>query len=159
MADRISRIIEFDDWRLNPDVFRQLDIMWGPHQVDRFADENNAQVPVFNSRFWGPGTSGIDAFCYDWSGVLNWCCPPVCLICRLLKHTRACGAQGTLIVPHWPSAVFWPIICPQAGRFASFIKSVFELPQVEGITLAGKRGHNLVDGKPKFKLLALRFCF
>ena len=109
---------------------------------------SGAQVPV-----------GLMHFCYDWSGVLNWCCPPVCLICRLLKHARACGAQGTLIVPHWPSAVFWPIICPQAGRFASFIKSVFELPQVEGITLPGKRGHNLVDGKPKFKLLALRFCF
>lgn len=77
----------------------------------------------------------------------------------MLRHARACSAQGTLIVPHWPSAVFWPIICPKGGRHADFIKGVFELPQVEGITLAGKRGHNLVAGKLKFNLLALRFCF
>ena len=33
-----SRIVDFDDWMLNPVVFRELDSQWGPHIVDRFAD-------------------------------------------------------------------------------------------------------------------------
>ena len=41
IADYISRIVDHDDWMLNPMVFSELDALWGPHTVDRFADEYN----------------------------------------------------------------------------------------------------------------------
>ena len=33
-ADYISRIIDFDDWQLSPQIFWQLDGVWGPHTID-----------------------------------------------------------------------------------------------------------------------------
>ena len=48
-----------------------------------------------------------NAVCHDWSGVVNWCCPLMIMysIPRLVMHARACNARGTLLVPHWQSAV------------------------------------------------------
>ena len=39
-ADYLSRIVDKDDWLINPSIFRWLDYMWGPHSIDRFADEH-----------------------------------------------------------------------------------------------------------------------
>ena len=32
-ADFLSRIVDYDDWYLNPTVFMWLDATWGPHTV------------------------------------------------------------------------------------------------------------------------------
>ena len=50
-ADFLSRVVDFDDWSVNPALFRLVDARWGPHTVDRFACFYNAQVERFNSRF------------------------------------------------------------------------------------------------------------
>ena len=42
-------MINHDDWMVHPDAFAQLDLMWGPHMVDRFANGYNRQVSRFNS--------------------------------------------------------------------------------------------------------------
>ena len=41
-ADFISRIVDYDDWQLCPRIFHQLDDMWGPHTIDRFASCYNS---------------------------------------------------------------------------------------------------------------------
>ena len=61
-ADNLSRIIDFDDYTLNDDVFHMLDFRWGPHTIDRFAFSYNAKLSHFNSRFYQPGTEAVDAF-------------------------------------------------------------------------------------------------
>lgn len=33
-ADFISKIVDYDDWAINPTIFRQIDALWGPHTVD-----------------------------------------------------------------------------------------------------------------------------
>ena len=67
-ADYLSRIIDYDDWILNPDVFARIQQWWGLHSVDQFASCNNAQLPRFNSRHWSPGTEAIDTFTTHWAG-------------------------------------------------------------------------------------------
>lgn len=52
-ADLASRIIDYDDWYLNPLVLAWLDMAWGPHTVDRFVDYNNCQLPRFSTRSCG----------------------------------------------------------------------------------------------------------
>ena len=32
-ADYISRIRDYDDWKINPDIFSWIDTMWGPHLI------------------------------------------------------------------------------------------------------------------------------
>ena len=75
VVDYISRITDYDDWSLNPLAFKELDKMWGPHTIDRFADWCNHQVPCFNSRYYCPGTEPIDTFPCDWGHDTNWWCP------------------------------------------------------------------------------------
>ena len=99
-VDSISRIVDLDDWQLNPKLFQILDSKWGPHSLDRFASPYNTQLARFNSRSRSPGAEAIDAFTLDWSQENNWLCPPfVCLITKVISDLRARSAQGTLVVP------------------------------------------------------------
>ena len=58
-ADQLSRIVDLDDWFLNPVVFSQLDKQWGPHTIDRFASHANTQLQRFNSHCWNPGSEAV----------------------------------------------------------------------------------------------------
>ena len=66
LADYYSRLVDYDDWMLNPVVFAWLDNLWGPHTIDRFANSWNTQLERFNSRFWAPGSEAVDAFTCTW---------------------------------------------------------------------------------------------
>ena len=77
MADCISPIVDYDDWQVDPGLFQGLDFAWGPHSIDRFADNYNSHLPRFNSRFACPWAEAVDAFMEDWGGgENNWWCPP-----------------------------------------------------------------------------------
>ena len=157
MADYLSRIIDVDDWMLNPEVYRVLDTMWGPHTVDRFANADNTQTERFNSRFWSPGSEAVDAFTVNWQNENNWLCPPIALIPRVLRHAQVCKAKGTLIVPLWKSAAFWPLLCPNGKDFDNFVENWCDLPPFESLFLPGKSGEALFKGKvPNTRVLAVR---
>jgi hypothetical protein len=63
-----------------------LNKKWGNFTFDRFADNNNCKVDNFNSKFWVPGTNGVDAFAFDWSSDNNWIVPPVSLVYKAIYH-------------------------------------------------------------------------
>ena len=155
-ADLLSRQTDQDDWSIHPDVFKDLDKTWGPHTIDRFATYYNTQLPRFNSRFWNPGTEAVDAFTCDWEGEVNWLCPPPHLIPRTIRHALQTHAQGTLIVPEWPLAPFWPMIFPDGHHEAPFITSMVVIPSSADIVYPGKLGSSLFKRVPNTNLLALR---
>ena len=159
IADELSRIVDYDDWQLDPSIFVQIDSFWGPHSVDRFASDTNNQLERFNSRYAVPGSEAVDAFAVHWGEENNWWCPPLGLVPRLLKHARICLVQGTLTVPLWPSAPYWPILCPN-DQFAPFIVDCVSLPQREGLFLPGRSGAVLFGGHvPNTEVLAIRLDF
>ena len=118
LADFISHIQDFDDWKLHPGVFSWLNNKWGPCTVNRFASFYNTQLPRFNSRFCNPGSEAVHCFTCGWAGEMNWWCPPVYLIPRLNRHAHNCKCRGILILSHWSSAPFWPLICPNGCHLA-----------------------------------------
>ena len=61
-ADFVSRIVDHDDWSLDPCLFQVIDASWGPHTIDCFASQHNALLPRFHSRFWVPGCEAVDTF-------------------------------------------------------------------------------------------------
>ena len=156
LADYLSRIMDYDDWSLDGAIFQQLDHRWGPHTIDRFASHYNTQLPRFNSRCWNPGTEGVDAFTCDWSKDINWLCPPVFLIPRVIRHASKCHAKGTLVVLEWPSAPFWPIIFPTAGIPALFVTDSVVLDKAD---LLLHPGSNLFHGEPNTNFIALQINF
>ncbi|KAF0298323.1 hypothetical protein FJT64_004336 [Amphibalanus amphitrite] len=91
------------EWCLHPAVFRQLERMFGPHSIDRFASFTTALLPVYNSRFDDPGSAGVDALGQsDWGQHMNFVNPPFRLIPRVLDLVEAQRAEATLIAPLWP---------------------------------------------------------
>lgn len=145
IADYISRIRDFDDWMVNPVVFRYLDNMWGPHTVDCFANECNKQLSRFHSRFLCPCTEAVDTFTVNWGNDVCWLVPPTHLVSRVLCHARACNARGTLLVPIWKSAPFWPLLCPDGRHLAPFVHAYHVFPYWVGMLLPGHSGSNIGD--------------
>lgn len=80
------------------------------------------KLNFFSSQFWTPGSSGVDAFAFDWAQDMNWLVPPINLISKAIKHIIHCQAKGVLVVPKWKSSVFWPAIVDITGNFRWFIK-------------------------------------
>ena len=160
LADYISRIVDLDDWQLDSGTFRFLDGLRGPCTVDRFADNYNAQLIRFNSRYACPGTEAVDVFTVHWGEENNWWCPPPGLVVRVIRHAEACNACGTLTVPCRKSAPFWPLLCLDGVTFASFVAAVCELPLSQGLFHPGRTGGILFGRKyPNTPVLALRLGF
>ena len=110
IADLASKSIDRDDFMLHPDIFAALDILWGPHTIDRCSSFRSRQLPRFNSRWANPCSEGVDAFSFRWDNENNWLFPPPKLIPRVLQHLAFSKAEGTLIVPEWPSAHWWSLV-------------------------------------------------
>ena len=73
---------------LRPDLFRRLEELFGPHQVDRFATAINRQCLRYNSRWHDVGSEG-DAFAAaDWTTTNNWANPPWTLLPRFVDFLR-----------------------------------------------------------------------
>lgn len=116
-ADYLSHVSEMrhHDYRLRPALFHQLNALWGPHTVDRFACSATRQLARFCSHYFHPDAEWVDAFSASWEGELNWLFPPatVSAIGRTVAHLCACGAEGTLIVPLAPWSPWRPLLRPQ----------------------------------------------
>ena len=49
------------------------------------------------------------------------------LIAYTIKHVLLCNAVGTIVVPKWKSAIFWPlIVCPTSGKFIELVTDFVE---------------------------------
>ncbi|KAL5463210.1 hypothetical protein EMCRGX_G032089 [Ephydatia muelleri] len=146
LADFISRIIDYDDWQVDPECFYVLDGIWGPHSIDRFADNYNSQLPRFNSRFACPGTEAVDAFTVDWGGgENNWWCPPPSLVDCILFDQRGLVSAGGRIVFYSTSVV---LCLPGADLEAAGVWSrLADLKDPELQWLAREVPDTLLSGK------------
>ena len=125
IADAFSKIKDSDNWSIDDYSFNKIIKIFGKVYCDRFADNLNKKVDTFNSKFFCPGSDGVDTFTKDWSHCeLNWLCPPIKLIPSCIEHLMLCKAKGILIVPEWPSSFFWPKLFG-SKLFNSFIKHVY----------------------------------
>ena len=154
IADSISRVSDFDDWSIDQDSFALIDHLWGPHSYDRFASPTTFKVHQFNSRFWCRDTAGVDAFCHSWSDENNYLCPPVSLIVHTLNHLQKCKGRGTLVVPKWTSAYFWPSLCPDGMHL---IRAVHDWRVLSiSFTPPSISPTSIFNHSPSFLSLALR---
>ena len=109
-ADYISRLIDVDDWQTTNDLFLSLNHRWGPYSVDCFANYYNHKLPRFFSRFWKPNTASVDFSIQPLRGENCWVVPPVSIVPRVLHYMKSQNAVGTVFLPFWPSAHYWPLL-------------------------------------------------
>ena len=146
LADYLSRIVDSDDWMLSPDLFKLIANMWGLFDVDRTACSCNCHLPRFNTKVWCPGTEAVDCFTQDLGkDCNNFVCVPPHLIRAFLYHMETCKAKGTLFVPEWKSAPFWPLLYSYdfPFLFPEFVKDFCYSPRSRDMFLPG-RGSSLV---------------
>ena len=91
---------------------------------DRFADCDNKKCAIFNSRYYSPGSSAIDAFTQNWSVYFNWLVPPIHLIIRTIQHLQFCH------VPLWHSSQFWPILKFHINQKPLHVKRMLSLGNI-----------------------------
>ena len=157
LADYLSKLTDVDDWGIHSDIFQWLNTLWGPFTVDRFATWYNTKCIRFNSRFWNPGSEGVDAFIQNWQGENNWVVPPPSQIIRAWRHFELCKAKGVLIIPLWKGASFWPCICPDGTHLSKCVIDWVGVPEFHlAATTKGRSYNSLFHGeKLEFKLIAL----
>ena len=165
-ADVLSRFLDADDWSIDTSVFNWLNSLWGPYTIDRFASYYNSQLPAYNSKYSSPGSSGVDAFSQDWSATNNWLCPPVNLIILAVKKLQVSRGYGTLVIPEWPSGLFWPYLHASGLTFKAYVKGCIVLPRIPNLIVEGSgqratygKKESVFSGCPRFSMLALRLDF
>ena len=157
-ADDLSRYGDCDDWSVSDEVFSRLNIEWGPHTIDRFACMYNTKCQRFNSRFWVPGTEAVNSLDQNWSDETNWIVPPPVLILKCIRKIELEKASGTMIVPLWKSAPYWPDLHADDGFLKRFIAECRLLPTRNAICKG--RGNNGIFRKPlSFRMVALKVRF
>jgi hypothetical protein len=109
-ADEKSR--KFDDsteWKLNHSIFLSvMDYYDFKPEIDLFASRLNYQFKPFVS--WGPDPEAyaVDAFTISCQDMLIYAFPPFSVVQRLLTKMEKEEATGVLILPNWPTAVWYP---------------------------------------------------
>ena len=151
IADASSKSYDFDDWETSDTLFQYLNSFWGPFTIDRFADNKNAKFKKFNSKSWCPDTSQVDAFTIGWENGNNYLVPPTYFVPRVIKHLQSSKGQGTLVVPFWPSASFWPFLQSYASKeFNSYVVDFKVFTQPHQCFQLGNNKSSLI-GSSKFK--------
>ena len=104
IADKESRSIHDNtEWKLNPILFTCICQRWGTPTIDLFASRLNHQVEKYVSWKADPGVVAVDTMSTDWSSDFFYAFPPFNMIGRVLRKIEEEGAEGIIVVPHWPT--------------------------------------------------------
>jgi hypothetical protein len=106
-ADMLSRLSVHYEWQLHPNIFKHLDCLWGPHTIDRFGSMVTTLLPIYNSRYHDPCSSGVDAFAQtNWRDHMNFVNAPFRLLPKVIDIIQHYNAEATIIAPWWPAQIW-----------------------------------------------------
>ena len=150
-----------DDWRLTPQCFLWLQQQVGAaFTIDRMATRSSALCWRFNSvNDADPDRSQLPgAFANNWrvdetgQPEFNYVFPPFSLIPRVLAHVRECAATAVVIVPQWPSQLWWVEAMSMAAKVVVLPKHCFQYVKDGTMTVVDRMPFQavalLVDGQP-----------
>jgi hypothetical protein len=160
LADDDSKLIDTSNYSLSRQQFDLLDRRFGPHTVDRFADDQNKLVSCFNSRWWCPGTSAVDALAEPWSSENNWLHPPLALISIVIAKLRVERGCGTLVAPRQVWRQWWPSLFPPHGE-PSPVVGIVELSRRRHGFIAHEAAASvgLYGAPPPYPMIAIRLDY
>ncbi|MEW8548334.1 MAG: reverse transcriptase domain-containing protein [Candidatus Thiodiazotropha sp.] len=148
-ADESSRNFnENTEWMLNKNIFSQLVQIWQQPKIDMFASRLNKQIEKYVSWKRDPEALWINAFSESWSNLYFFAFPPFSQIMRCLQKTLRDRAECIMIVPLWPTQIWYPQL------LAMLIDHPRILPPGNILTLPSSRKvHPLMD---RLHLIACR---
>ena len=111
-VDEESRKINSNsEWKLDSRVLQStLTQLEFTPSVDLFASRLNAQYECYVSFRPDPEAFAVDAFSLSWQSLDFYAFPPFSVITRVLQKVRRDRAEGIIVVPRWPTQVWWPVL-------------------------------------------------
>ena len=110
-ADWESRHVhDSSDWRLDRQVFLELENRLGPFSIDLFASRTNTQLDLYCSWRPDPYAVAVDALSIPWTGHFPYLFPPFALISRCLSKIREEQMPAVIVAPLWPNQVWFPLL-------------------------------------------------
>ena len=105
------------EWMLNSVMLKEaLFTLQREPTIDLFASRLNAQMPLYMSFRPDPQAETVDAFSVPWH-TLNWYAfPPFSVLTQVLAKVQRERATGVLVVPRWPTQVWWPLLTKMLVR-------------------------------------------
>jgi hypothetical protein len=95
---------------LDPLVFKKLDLVWCPHQVDCFAAMNNSQLEHYVSWLPDPFALHADFLSEEAPEGLLYAFPPFSRVLSTLSKMIRESRKATVVVPFWPARPFRPVL-------------------------------------------------
>ena len=111
-ADRESRLSRREtEWALQKPLFNASIKKLGVKlDVDLFASRLNFQLKPYVSYKPDPEAQAINAFHVSWKGYTFYAFPPFSVLQRVLQKISDEEATGLLVVPNWPTQIWWPYL-------------------------------------------------
>ncbi len=128
-ADRLSKELDEDDWSINLKFWDVIQARFGPFDCDMFASGETALLSVFCALYWCPSVSFVDCFSRSWSEGNLWWHPNPRDLGKVLRKVRADKARGAALIPVWPGALWWRLLCPDGRHFGCMVTNWCYLPR------------------------------
>jgi hypothetical protein len=127
-ADWASRFFEDgSDWQLDPRIFGKINELWGPLDIDLFANHNNHQLEKFFSWFPDPRSMAVDAFTQIWPTNGAYAFPPFTVISKVLNFVSQQKINLVLIAPCWPQQTWFPTLLGQLAAAPRVLPASLQL--------------------------------
>lgn len=110
IPDFLSRFVDVNDWGVTDHTWDVIRNEWPDLQVDRFADQYNARLRRWNSRWAHPQSDAANALAQDWTGTFSYVCPPMAMVQEVLTFIDRQGYRAVVVVPVWGKQVWWPLL-------------------------------------------------
>lgn len=110
VADAESRRLEVEtEFALSNSAFKEITRSFRTPEIDLFASRTNTKCKKYVSWKKDPGSIAVDAFTIDWKQHFFYAFPPFSIILKVLKKVQLEKARGIIVVPQWPSQVWFPL--------------------------------------------------
>jgi len=83
---------------------------FGLPEIDLFASYINRQLPLYVAWLPEPEATSIDAFSLTWNRKFFYIFPPFSVVGRVLKKILKDQTKAILVLPHWPSQPWFPLL-------------------------------------------------
>ena len=105
-------------------------------EINLFATNINTQFGKYAAFRPDPGAMYIDAFSIDWFDLKFYAFPPISVILRVLAKVKQDSAEGIIVVPLWPTQVWYPVMLKMLVSTTILLnsrKSLLVIPQTSNL--------------------------
>jgi hypothetical protein len=156
IVDVLSKWADLDDWGVSENEFRGLASICNTFDIDLFGADYNFRGEKFFSPVPSQFGIGLNAFSFDWKQFgFGFLCPPVKKIAAAIKHAVMCRAEGVMIVPFWPTSLFWKFLASDGRHLTRmFVNHKATVMEVRSGPLGKSK---MFAGVPSFRMLTLHY--